>query len=253
MKKRLPFFLGLLVVVSYLISRLATNSFNQKETIPVQPTLSPTVASSQTTSSDSISTTPLPNLVKVKRVIDGDTIELESGQKLRYIGINTPETVDPRRAPQCFGKEASNKNRDLVEGKMVRLEKDVSETDKFGRLLRYVYLENGTMVNQFLVREGFARASSYPPDIKYQDLFREAEKLARQENKGLWAGCNSSANQVTHSGCNIKGNLASSGEKIYHVPGQKYYDQTVIDETKGEKWFCSTSDAVAAGFRPSKL
>ncbi|MBI3335237.1 MAG: thermonuclease family protein [Candidatus Portnoybacteria bacterium] len=76
---------------------------------------------------------------KVARVIDGDTIELENGQRVRYIGIDTPETSDPRKPIQCFGIEAAKKNQELVEGKMVRLEKDVSERDRYARLLRYVY------------------------------------------------------------------------------------------------------------------
>src|SRR3990172_7201954 len=78
--------------------------------------------------------------VKVTRVIDGDTIELGDGRRVRYIGIDTPETVDPRKPVECFGKEAAAKNRELVDGKMVEMEKDASETDKYGRLLRYIYV-----------------------------------------------------------------------------------------------------------------
>ncbi|MEX1997648.1 MAG: thermonuclease family protein, partial [Candidatus Andersenbacteria bacterium] len=114
----------------------------------------------------------------VARVIDGDTIELSTGERVRYIGVDTPETVDPRTAPQCLGKEASNKNKELVEGKAVTLEKDVSETDRYGRLLRYVYVD-GKMINEALVAEGFAKASSYPPDVKHQEKFRAAEQSAR--------------------------------------------------------------------------
>lgn len=125
--------------------------------------------------------------VKVSRVIDGDTIELEGEQKVRYIGIDTPETVDPRRDPQCFGKEASLQNKQLVEGKEIYLEKDVSETDRYGRLLRYIYLEeNGISINEQLVKEGYAVASSYPPDIKYQEKLTAAEQEARNNQKGLW-------------------------------------------------------------------
>jgi endonuclease YncB( thermonuclease family) len=122
----------------------------------------------------------------VHRVVDGDTIELENGEKVRYIGINTPESVDPRQGVECFGRDASEYNRELVEGKKVRLEKDISERDKYGRLLRFVYLENGTSVNEKLVREGYAYASAYPPDITKQTIFREAERQARNEKVGLW-------------------------------------------------------------------
>lgn len=129
--------------------------------------------------------------VKVLRVIDGDTIEIEDAEKVakkvRYIGIDTPETVDPRRSEQCFGKEASNKNKELVEGKEIYLEKDVSEVDKYGRLLRYIYLEsNDISVNEQLVTEGYAVSSKYPPDIKYQEKFKAAEEEARAKGKGLW-------------------------------------------------------------------
>lgn len=127
--------------------------------------------------------------VLVTKVIDGDTIEIEGGKRVRYIGIDTPETEDPRRKVQCFGQEAYQKNKELVEGKEVRLEKDVSEKDKYGRLLRYVYIGD-VFVNDYLVREGYARASSFPPDVKYQEQFRQAEKEAREQNRGLWSSCN---------------------------------------------------------------
>jgi micrococcal nuclease len=127
---------------------------------------------------------------KVARVVDGDTIKLESGETLRYIGIDTPETVHPSKPVQCYGKEASAKNKELVEGKEVKLEKDVSEKDKYGRLLRYVWLGD-VLVNELLVSKGYAQSSSYPPDVKYQDRFIEAQRLAREENMGLWGDtCN---------------------------------------------------------------
>ena len=128
----------------------------------------------------------------VIRVVDGDTIEIEGGQKVRYIGIDTPETVHPSKPVECFGQEASAKNKELVEGKRVRLEKDISETDKYGRLLRYIWLGD-IFVNDFLVRQGYATSSTYPPDVKYQDQFREAEREARENNRGLWNACQAEA------------------------------------------------------------
>lgn len=122
----------------------------------------------------------------VMRVIDGDTIELENGEKLRYIGINTPESVDPRRKVECFGKEASAFNTNLVEGKRIRLERDVSDLDKYGRLLRFVYLEDGAFVNEMLLREGYAHASPYPPDLSKKESLRAAEADARENQRGLW-------------------------------------------------------------------
>lgn len=121
----------------------------------------------------------------VGRVIDGDTIELITGEKIRYIGIDTPETKDPNRPDGCFGKEAYQKNKELVEGKTVQLEKDVNNTDRYGRLLRYVYVD-GVLINEKLVQEGYAVARSYPPDIKYQEKLKEAETYAREHELGLW-------------------------------------------------------------------
>ena len=121
-------------------------------------------------------------------MIDGDTVKLSNGQALRYIGIDTPETVDPRKSVQCFGLEASNKNKELVGGKKIRIEKDVSETDKYGRLLRYVWVED-VFVNDYLARQGYAQSSSYLPDVKYQDQFLQAQKEARENNRGLWGKC----------------------------------------------------------------
>lgn len=141
-------------------------------------------------------TTTAPHLAKVVKVVDGDTIMIEGGLKIRYIGVNTPETKDPRRGVQCFGKEASAKNQALVEGKIVRLEKDVEERDKYGRLLRYVWLGD-EMVNETLVKEGYAFSSPYPPNIKYHKRFLEAERDARYKGRGLWSSCPAYQNRKT--------------------------------------------------------
>jgi len=131
--------------------------------------------------------------VKVVRVVDGDTIEVEfSGkmERVRYIGVDTPETVDPRKPVQCFGVEASKKNKELVEGKLVRLEKDITDRDKYNRLLRYVWLGDTLInINEALVAQGFATSYSYPPNIKYQDRFVKAEREARDNKLGLWTAC----------------------------------------------------------------
>ena len=194
----------------------------------------------------------------VTRVIDGDTIELENGERVRYLGINTPESVDPRKPVECFGKEASLKNKELVLNKKVVLEKDISEIDKYGRLLRYVYTDDA-FVNLELIKQGYAQVATYPPDVKYHDLFLEAEKEARENKRGLWGNCptNNETNdifispmpQITDSDCNIKGNINSEGEKIYHLPNCQSYSQTKIDENRGEKWFCSEEEALNAGWR----
>lgn len=198
---------------------------------------------------------------KVARVIDGDTIELEGGERVRYIGIDTPETVDPRKPVQCFGVEASKKNKELVEGKTVRLVKDVTDKDRYGRLLRYVYLDDA-FINVELVKQGFAYSYSYPPDVKYQDQILKAQQEAEQSKAGLWNACppkDAPANTASSpaapapipsdGSCAIKGNISSSGEKIYHVPGCGSYNKTVIDTSRGEKMFCSETEAQTAGWR----
>ncbi len=118
--------------------------------------------------------------VKVKRVIDGDTIVLEDGHKVRYIGIDTPEIKD------CYFQEAKTKNQELVEGKEIALEKDVSETDRYKRLLRYIWVGE-ILVNKTLVREGYAQASTYPPDVRYQPDLISAQKQAQAEGLGIWS------------------------------------------------------------------
>jgi micrococcal nuclease len=133
---------------------------------------------------------PAPNgMVRIAKVVDGDTIELESGQRVRYLGVNTPETVHPTKAVECFGVEASNYNKQLLAGGVVRLEKDITDTDKYGRLLRYIYLPDGTFVNLQLVAGGYAYADTYPPDIAHSKEFVAAQRVARENRIGLWASC----------------------------------------------------------------
>lgn len=130
----------------------------------------------------------------VTKVIDGDTIVVNDKSTVRFIGVDTPETVDPRRPVGCFGKEASNEAKQLLSGQEIILQKDVSDTDKYGRSLRYIFLplENDRLlfVNDYLVREGFAKVLTYPPDVKYNEQFRQAEKEAKESKRGLWGKCN---------------------------------------------------------------
>jgi len=123
-----------------------------------------------------------PTTARVIRVIDGDTIVVEGNYRVRYIGIDTPEAYPQVEA---FGLEAWQVNRALVEGKVVRLEKDVSEVDKYGRLLRYVYVDN-IFVNAELVKQGLAYAQAYPPDTKHQAYLETLEQEARQAGRGMW-------------------------------------------------------------------
>lgn len=125
---------------------------------------------------------------RVARVIDGDTIEIEGGERVRYIGIDAPESVTPGKPVGCFGPEASEGNRSLVEGRTVRLEKDTTDRDRYGRLLRYVY-SGDTLVNLELVSRGFAEAADYPPDSAFRDRFAVMEDEAREAGLGLWSAC----------------------------------------------------------------
>lgn len=127
--------------------------------------------------------------IKVARVIDGDTVELVNGDRLRYIGIDTPEEVDPRKPIQCFAKEAAAANQALVEGKSIISYKDTSLRDKYGRWLGFVYLNDGTFVNLELVQKGFAFSYPYKPDISRAREFEKAETEARFAGRGLWTAC----------------------------------------------------------------
>ena len=127
---------------------------------------------------------------RVTRVYDGDTIEaLVSGrsEKIRYIGIDTPEMDDPRPVVLEMAREAARANRELVGGRNVRLELDIEQRDRYGRLLAYVWLGD-TLVNEWLVKEGYAAARSFPPNVRYQDRLRVAERDAWEAERRLWDG-----------------------------------------------------------------
>jgi micrococcal nuclease len=149
--------------------------------------------------------TTTPNTIgvfyNVTKVTDGDTIHIDmngTDETVRLIGINTPETVDPRRAVECFGKEASTRMKEIAGGKIVRLEYDDTQDlrDTYGRLLAYIYLEDGQMVNRKMVAEGYAYEYTYMTPYKYQKEFRELQRLAQASKRGLWAEstCNGSKN-----------------------------------------------------------
>ncbi len=119
-------------------------------------------------------------------VIDGDTFKLSTGEKIRLIGVDTPEYQPWRHHVERYGKEASAYSKKLLINRKVLLVGDVKPADKFGRTLAYVYLENGMFVNLHLVEEGYAQAMRYPPNTRYSKLFQEAQKKAKSQKKGLW-------------------------------------------------------------------
>jgi len=127
---------------------------------------------------------------KVTKVIDGDTFRAIVGGrevKVRLIGVNTPEVHHPRKGREPYGEEAAAFTRRLIEGRTVYLTFDVQHYDKYGRLLAYVWLPDGTFLNALLVKEGYAQVMTIPPNVKYADLFLSLQRKAREEGKGLWA------------------------------------------------------------------
>jgi micrococcal nuclease len=125
------------------------------------------------------------NVYKVKRVIDGDTILLSNEERVRLIGVDTPETKHPYKPVEYFGKEAYRFTKKMVEGKKVRLEFDWQERDRYGRLLAYAYLLDGTFLNAEIIKQGYGFAyTKYP--FKYLEEFRDYEREARENKKGLW-------------------------------------------------------------------
>ncbi len=193
----------------------------------------------------------------VKRVVDGDTFELADGSKVRLIGVNTPEIHGNK---QPYGEEAAAFTTRELAGRPVVLYPDVSDRDRYGRLLRYVFVSGSdVMFNERLVSDGYAQVMTVPPDVAFAETFVELQKEARLRGAGLWgpeAGNDEKAAAATDADgaeappvCPnpIKGNINSKGEKIYHVPGGRSYEAT-----KPERWFCTEEKAKDAGFRKAK-
>lgn len=209
---------------------------------------------------------------KVTKVIDGDTVTVSIGkktEKVRMIGVNTPETHHPTKGVEPYGKEAAAFTTKRLTGKKIWLQKDVGERDRYGRLLAYVWLRKPltgsqaeatkSMYNAELVANGYAQVMTIPPNVTYADLFIKLQREARENNRGLWGINPAPIKQSTQkqpvrkgngqgpNGETIKGNINSKGEKIYHIPGGQFYDKTIP-----ERWFKTEAEAQAAGFRRSK-
>ena len=127
----------------------------------------------------------------VRKVVDGDTIDIAGGERVRLIGVDTPESVDPNRAAGCFGREASRFTAGLLPpGTEVRLVGDVEQRDRFDRLLAYVYRRaDGLFVNAELLRRGYAQLLTIPPNVAHTDEFAALARQAREGSQGLWAAC----------------------------------------------------------------
>lgn len=176
----------------------------------------------------------------VERVIDGDTVVLASLGPVRLIGIDTPETVDPREPVQAFGLEASAYLRSLLGQHPVRVEYDQQRIDKYRRVLAYLYLPDGTFVNREMVRQGYAHAYlTYP--FRYMDDFREAEREAREAGRGLWGEAAQAATPASEP-VRVWVNTSS---RVYHCPGTRYYGNTA----RGQ--YMTESEATEHGYRPA--
>lgn len=129
---------------------------------------------------------------KVTKILDGDTIQVKIGKEIytiRMLGIDTPETVDPRKKPQCYGKEASDKTKELLTGYSVTIKTDSTQNilDKFGRILAYIDREDGLSINQYLLQNGYAREYTYDKKYEKQNTFKTLETNAKEEKLGLWS------------------------------------------------------------------
>ena len=198
------------------------------------------------------------NKYVVISVIDGDTFRINNKQRVRLLGIDTPEKGE------CYYKEASKALTNLIEGQIVILEKDISDKDKYGRWLRYAILQKETgdniLVNAYMVANGYALTTAIPPDKHYRELLRAKQEKAKRNKLGLWGACNykekndtslrEQDSKPTNSECIIKGNISEKGYgKTYLIPGCDNYERVKIDIRKGEQYFCSEAEAEAAGFR----
>ena len=195
---------------------------------------------------------------------EADKLVTSSTERVRLLGINAPEEGE------CYAKEAGEYLKSLVGEKEVRLEKDVSGADQYGRLLRYVFIpsgdekENDVFVNEMLVREGYAVYDAHPPDNRYREFLASAGEEARNAKRGIWGACNIAPTENEREratqreidmpppspNCIIKGNISEKGYgKTYLVPGCDNYNNVKVDTRKGERYFCTEEEATSAGFR----
>ena len=190
---------------------------------------------------------------QVVEVVDGDTINVRiEGQEyaVRYIGIDAPETRHPEKGVEWMGPEATQANEDLVSGRTVYLEKDVSETDHYGRLLRYVYCADGTFVNAALVRRGYAQSSTYPPDVAHQDLFLRAQREAREAERGLWGPRPTETTEKEAPRCDCSDNLYNCSDFDTQAEAQMCYDYCQALGRGDVHWLDDDCDGVACESLP---
>ncbi|HBM46196.1 MAG: Micrococcal nuclease [Parcubacteria group bacterium GW2011_GWF2_38_76] len=192
----------------------------------------------QTTQTEKTTTNPTPatqnnseyEYYSVSSVVDGDTLKVNINgtiETLRLIGMDTPETVDPRKPVQCFGKEASNKAKELLTGKNVRIEKDSTqgELDKYGRRLAYIYREDGLFYNKHMIEQGYAHEYTYKTPYKYQAEFKASQKSAQENLSGLWSPTTCNGDTTSDSTTTSQPSTTQSTGKYYtsSYRTSKYY------------------------------
>ncbi len=155
---------------------------------PPRPSASATSKADKRTKAPPLDLPSPRGLAKVVAVLDGDTIVISGGERVRYVGLNAPESHHPDKLPEYCGQEAFEANRRLVAGKTVRLEYDERRRDKYGRLLAYVYVDN-LFVNAELIRQGYAQVSTYRENQRHYDEFQRLQQSALEARRGLWGGC----------------------------------------------------------------
>ena len=193
-KKQLSLKLKVVLLAIFLFLGFSTAPKYESEKIKSN-NISPTAIESVELTVTESPISPLPTIntqtYKVVRVIDGDTVDVNiSGktERIRVIGMDSPETIDPKKTVQCFGREAYNNARELLNNKNIKLEDDPTQGDKdsFGRLLRYIFLDNDLNFSLYMISEGFAHEYTYQIPYKYQKEFKEAQRKAEKAGKGLW-------------------------------------------------------------------
>lgn len=178
------------------------------------------------------------------RVIDGDTIAVEVGgarDTVRLIGVDAPELHHPTRGPEPFGAEAAASLARLLEGRRLCLERDVSDRDRYGRLLRYVWLEDGTLVNEALVAAGMATVATFPPDVKYTDSrLLPAQRAARAAGAGVWGTAPSAPSPPSGASTGPAG--GSFAPPPCYVPGRNTCNCSDFSSRAHAQWFHETLD-----------
>jgi Micrococcal nuclease (thermonuclease) homologs len=192
---------------------------------------------------------PYGKWVLVTEVVDGDTMHVGRGWRkttVQFLGVDTPETVHPDKPVEFFGPEASEFTRKTLKGKKVRLELEpLNRADNYGRLLAYVYLSDGMLFNAELIKRGYARVIA-PFHFRYYDEFRNYEREAVASGKGIWTKKVKNVQFPSEKGGKI---IGSKKSKIYHLPGQAYYEKV---KEENRVYFDSEEEAIRAGYRKAK-